>query len=400
MANLNSRAPAPSPDPQTESSLKFGSAGEANDDSGSFGGFADNANNNSANANVSVTYKVVDLESRFNLNWLMCENEAFKKHAESSLKRLIKRLGHPDEFYDALITFVTGEGETEDPNAASSSTDTPSVNDTPAAAVGEDALQPIPPRQLLSLDELWDIEFDGIEEILTATDEAGAEVEGKKPLLDYLTVWNTAAINFNTADPEILVCWWPDKDKKKTNPQKFNDATRIKATKEVILARLHLEGDENFDVAEEETVTDPNANTETETDTENTDENQTSAEGESEASEWVGKGPLKSHTDIAKLGTLKFIYSEQSGKGPAKARGAAAGATTGSTGELSPGAATLKNWYDAVTFKSRLYKITVTATQGSNPAKIFEAIIFRGQSDAEAGPIVESQVLQWREVSQ
>lgn len=407
-------------DPQTESSRKFSSTGEAVEDTNAFGGggFGGGGFGNSgfgggggAGANISVSYTVVDLESRFNLNWLMVENENFKKHAEASLKRLIKRLGHPDEFYDALKTFVTGEGDTNDPNAPNNTTNNNnnSVNNAPAATVGENEVQPIPPRQLLSIDELWDIEYEGIEEILTAKDEAGNEVEGKKPLLDYLTVWNTAAINFNTADPELIVCWFPNQDKKKNNPTKFNDATRIKAAKEVILARLHLEGDENFDTPEEDQANaDPNAdantdtnndtNNDTNTDPDNPDAAQTT---ENEASQWIGKGPLKNHADIAKLNTLKFIYSEQSGKGPPKARGGAAAATnTGANGELSPGAPTLKNWYDAVAFRSRLYKITVTATQGANPAKVFEAIVFRGQSNTESGPVVESQVLQWREVTQ
>jgi hypothetical protein len=366
-------------DEKTTDSRKFSSDGDAGDSSG--GG-------------IQISYTVVDLGSRFNINWLMCENKVFKKHAEDSLKRLLKRLGHPDEFYDALKSFITGEGEEETESTASTEPAT-TATDTEGVVIA--------PRQLLSLDELWDIEFENIGQILTGKDENGEEVEDTKPLLDYLTVWNTAGLNYNTAVPELLASWWPAKDLKKTKPTNFTTAIRTKATKEIIRARLHLEGDEDFDVEEEEEA-DPDADAADPNSTENTDPNapvdeEALGEGEEQAaSEWIGKGPLKNYGDIAKQTTLKFIFSQQSGKGPPKTKPSAAAA--GSGGEVSPGAASLKNWYDAVTFKSRLYKVRITATQGGSPAKIFEAIIFRGETEAENRPAVESQVLEWRQVGE
>jgi hypothetical protein len=368
-------------DPAAKETLKFSTAGDSGD--------------SSAGGDVQISYEVVDLDGRFNLNWLTCENAAFKKHAEDSLKRLIKQLGHEDEeFFEAFKTFITGEGEEDDPNATEPTTPA----DTTSSTVGETTEVPVPARQLTSLDELWDMEYEGIAEILTGKDENGTEVEGKKPLLDYLTVWNTAGINFNTADPLIIVCWWPNKDKKKNGAKTFNTATRIKAAKEVIVSRLHLEGDENFDVEEDET-TDPNATEDTEgteSDPNATDPNDTNDSDnpdEVAASEWIGKGPLKNHTDIAKLATLKFIYSEQSGKGPPRAKAGGAAATEVTV----PGAASLKNWYDAVKFDSRLYRVTITTTQGDFPPKIFEAVVFRGRTESESGPVIKSRVLEWRE---
>lgn len=322
-------------------------------------------------AAIKISYAVEDLERRFNLNWLVAGSEDFQKHSKAALDRLIAQLGHPKELGEKLIEFVKSrqEGEQEPTNGA------PVVKRS-----GED--DKVPPRALLSVDDLLELDFENIDLILDGTDEKGEPKEDVKPLKDFLCVWPTTGLNLNTALPEVILAWLPAKDQKKPKATELKGDPRIKATKELIKYRLHVEGDEEFETkaapAEGEeaapegpAVPEPGGE-----------------EGKS-GSEWIGKGPFKAIKELAKVDGLKFIFNSKSGEGPPKLAGG--GASGGAGASSGP-----KNWYDVLTVTSRLYRVVITASAGEEAQKVLEAVIFRGNTEGEAK--FETAVLEWREV--
>lgn len=361
---------------------------------------------------VQIDYLVEDLDRRFNLNWLYVENEGFREHAEAALKRLIVLLGHEAETADTFIEFLRGKAETDATGAAGGTTagaTTGGLTGTNTAGNTEDQ---VPPRVLLSLDELWEFELDTLQEFLLATDQNNEPVEGKKPVLDFLTVHDTPGLNVNTALPEVFAAWLPPRDQRRPQPQQLNNARRVKAAKELVTRRPHVEGEENFEAtatAEDGTATDgttdPNDTTATDpTDTTTTDPTDPTGEPVDpttvEGSDFIGEGPLNNARDIAKLPTLRFIFNAQAGQGPPRGGGGGGGAGAGAgAGAGTTGVANLRNWYDVLTFKSRVYRMSVNASGGAGVTRTFECILVRGQNIQDA-PVIETTILEWREVLQ
>lgn len=414
LQNVDTHA-EPYMDPQnTEARVVSGSAQTADTSSsfgngGSFGNTGSFGNNGSFDSGTgpsfNISYEVVDLDRRFNLNWLLVENEQFRKHAKDSLKRLVIRLGHPEDFADKLIEFLTGETadgqptDPNDPNATNNTTNntntntnttTPTTTTNTATTTLEEG--EIPERRWLSINELFNIDHEGTNQALTGKDENGQDVEGIKPLLNFLTVWPTPGLNVNTAPPEILYAWLPNKDKKRPQATTFNARRRIQATKELIVYRLHVEGEENFETettvqgqegeGEGETTTETPPETEEET----TDPNDPNAE--QPGSSFVGTGPIRNFRDFAKPQSLKFIFSQTSGRGPTQTAGANTGTSPGtntntnqSTGQT--GLPNYQNWHEVLKFRSKLYKLTISVSQGQI-SKVIEVIVYRGQSDVQA----------------
>lgn len=365
----------------------------------------------------SVSYEVEDLERRFNLNWLVAQDEGFRKHAEGALSRLVVSLGHPPEFADALKQFIQGTDGTEtDDGQGQPGQGTPlgqPTNPSDPNAPGQLAEGQVPPRQLLSLDDLYDMEFEDLPRILTGTDENGELLTEVKPFFDFVTVRNTPGLNFNTAPGELLASWLPAKDKAQPNANDLKGPTRNKAAKELIGLRIHTLEEESFGVTPDSGETPPGEQ-DPQPAPEPTPQDPDSEDDNPNQSEWIGKEPFTKLADIAKAPTLKNIFSSQDGKGPG-AQGQPGGAGAGAGAGAQQTNQGPKNWYDVLTFRSRLFKVTVRASSNDGQQKVFEAIVFRSVSQdgdsggagapqqpaasaaAQAGP--PTKVLEWRDIT-
>ena len=176
---------------------------------------------------VTLTFSAEDAERRFPLPWLASGDEKKAEWAKLVLKRLIEKLeieGDAEALSEAITSKVQalaesgkGGGVPTEPVAGQEGIQTRTLFAisqllaAPAAAP-EPGAEPKPAGEPAAAG-------DGVERIvlfgLPADEEKG--IEGKKGLAAYVTTWDTAGINLNTALPELLFAVLPEKDK--TQPE-------------------------------------------------------------------------------------------------------------------------------------------------------------------------------------
>jgi len=190
---------------------------------------------------VDLTFEAEDAERRLPLPWLASSDEKKAEWAKAVLIRLITKLeieGDAEGIADAIKAKIEALAD-----AAKSGPINGAPAPQPGAQPGEGAIQL---RTLLSIDQLLDDPAPpaepGSDPAQPGSDPAGGAaaaaggidrltlfgqkpdeekgIEGKKGLAPYVTTWDTAGINLNTALPEVLFAILPEKDK--TNPDPKN----------------------------------------------------------------------------------------------------------------------------------------------------------------------------------
>lgn len=186
---------------------------------------------------VDLTFVAEDAERRFPLPWLASNDEKKAEWAKGVLIRLITKLeieGDAEAIADAIKAKIQALAD-----AAKSGPINGAPAPQPGAQPGQDAIQL---RILLSVDQLLDepapaadpnaaapadpaqpptggaaATAGGIDRLTLFGQRADEEkgIEGKKGLAPYVTTWDTAGINLNTALPEVLFAILPEKDKTK-----------------------------------------------------------------------------------------------------------------------------------------------------------------------------------------
>jgi hypothetical protein len=365
---------------------------------------------------VDLTFTAEDAERRFPLPWLASSDEKKAEWAKAVLIRLITKLeieGDAEAMADAIKDKIQTLAD-----AAKSGPINGAPAPQPGAQPGEEGIQL---RVLLSIDQLLDepapaadpadpnasgqpaapptggaATQGGIDRLTLFGQKPDEEkgIEGKKGLAPYVTTWDTAGININTALPEVLFAILPEKDKTRPEPK-----------------NLWESADEIVDAIREHRIDPDYAGSATPSDDPAAAPSGGAAAGTGQqgaSRQWSGsafeKGEELQNSEIhEKLGAI-FTKPEgqaQGGQGnqgdgalaPAPNTGGGGGGASGGAGQGEGEEEETYEFQKLLVVKSRIYFLRVDAEMSSDVKNSYRIVLTRSKKD-------EIRILMVEEVAQ
>lgn len=369
---------------------------------------------------VDLSFEAEDAERRFPLPWLASGDEKKAEWAKAVLERLIGHLGIEGDaaaLTESIVAKIQALSEQSSQQAG-----TPGQQPAPAsgdpATGGTAPAQDQPRRSLYAITQLLEAAApagqglpgqqpaqpsqppegeapaagDGVSRVvlfgIPGDEEKG--IEPVKGLAPYVTTWDTAGINLNTALPEVLWAMLPEKDKTRPEDQAIN---LWEAADEIVegIRQFRIDPDHGGGAQPSEPAAEGG---------EASEAGETGGMGASRS--WAGQAfkEVKELENTAVHEKLVAIFTPRtvggggggapgdpgSGDGPGAGGGTGGGGQAESSGEEEEEGFGLKQ---ALVVKSRIYLVRVEAQLSADVKNVYRMVLTRNDQDDVRAIMIE-----------